>query len=317
MPPMPVDAKPKRAASAYFLFGDSVRQGLMEENRKQNGGKCKVAEVAKQIGECWGKLGAQEKAKFEEQAKEGKEKQAVVMQAYKEANDPLSVLKEKYADLIPKKAHTSYFIFAQENKAKTEKDLRDAGEDEKALFKKITVKLGEMWKALSEADKVPWNDKAKKAVIEYEEKKKVWEATPEFVEFQRVEKEQKEKEAAQKEAAKEAEESSAKEESPKKKSKRKAADDEGAEASSPPDKKAKVEKAAKLPRTAKPAKPQAPVIDADIIKKAEGLGLLSPLKNLLDRPEVVAKDFSHAKLLSALEESGGLVNKAKYSLMGA
>merc|ERR1711904_766684 len=155
------------------------------------GGKVKVAEVAKAVADRWAKLGEKEKAKFEEQAKEGKDKQAAEMQAYKEANDPLSVMKEKYADRIPKKPTSAFWLFAQDpsERTKAEKALKDAGEE--ANHKKITTKIGEMWKALSESEKAPWNEKLKKASAEYEEKKKVWEATPEGAEFQRVEKEQK------------------------------------------------------------------------------------------------------------------------------
>lgn len=318
---MPIDSKPKRAATSYMLFSNSVREELTQANRKVNGGKAKMAEVAKAISERWAKLADDEKAKFEEQAKKAKENHAAEMQAYKEANDPLAVLKEKYASMIPKKPMGAYWIFAQDEsqRSKAEKALKEAGEE--AAHKKIATKLGELWKAMSDADKAPWNEKARKATTEYEEKKKVWEATPEFIEFSKVEKEQKEKDkeekakekAEAKEAAKEekAAEREAKkaatEASPKKESatKRKATDGEG---SSPEAKKAKVGKAGKA------AKPQAPVIDADVLKKAESLGLAANLMNLISRPEVSL--FPHAKLLAALEKSDGLVNKAKHVLLG-
>merc|ERR1719387_3024014 len=183
---------------------------------------------------------------------EGKEKQAAEMKAYKEVNDPLSVLKEKYADLIPKKPLSAYFLFSQDpsERSKAEKVLKDAGEE--GNNKQVTSKLGEMWKALSESDKAPWNEKLKKATAEYEEKKKVWEARPEYEEFSKVEKEQKE----------------AGKTSPKKDGKREAgAEDSG---SSPPAKKAKVEKPAKAGKNAKPAPL---VIDPDVLKKAQDVNL--------------------------------------------
>jgi len=341
-------AKPKRAASAYFLFGNSVRDGLMEENKKANGGKAKVAEVAKRIGELWKELGEKEKAKFEEQAKEGKEKQAAAMKAYKETADPLSVLKEKYADLIPKKPVTAFWIFSQDpsERSKAEKALKDANEE--AGHKRVTAKIGEIWKALKDSEKEVWNEKLKKATTEYEEKKKIWEARPEFAEYDRLEKEQKEQKAKEKaeekEAAKE-EKKAAKEAEKEEKKAAKEADKEGKKAAkeadkeakkaakaspkkagkreagnedaltpSPPAKKAKVEKPAKA---GKKAKAPELVIEADILKKAQGLGLESNLRNLMGRPEVAAKEFSHAKLLQALENNEGLVNKAKHVLLGA
>lgn len=316
MPPAPTTSapttsspvKPKRAPTAYFLFADTVRSGLMEENKKANSGKAKVSEVAKAIGDLWAKLADKEKAKFEEQAKQGKEKHAAEMQAYKEANDPASVLKEKYADLIPKKPAGAFFgYFAQDDaqRSKAEKALKDAGEE--ATTKKMAAELGKMWKALPEKEKALWNEKVKKAVADYEEKRKIWEATPEFAELQRVEKEQKEK----------AKEENEEDTTPKKEGKRKAPKDED---SSPPAKKSKVQKPAKADKptkVAKGAKPQAPIIEPDVLKKAQSLNLEADLKNLMVRSEIAAKDFPQAKLLDELQKADGLVNKAKYALLGA
>merc|ERR1712224_458216 len=70
-------------------------------------------------------------------------------------------------------------------------------------------------------------------------------------------------------------------------------------------------------KAAKVAKAAEPVIDEATLKKAQSLGLESPLKNLAARSDVSAKGFAHDKLLSALQGSGGLVHKAKASLLGA
>merc|ERR1739848_625366 len=99
-------------------------------------------------------------------------------------------------------------------------------------------------------------------------------------------------------AGTESEENEPHEKSPKK---RKAA--AGAEA---PAKKAKVS-----PKRTKAAKPSL-IIDPDVLKKAEKLGLESGLRNLMTREDVMAKGFPHAKMLKVLEETEGLVNKAKY-----
>jgi len=324
MPPMAVDtgagvAKPKRAVSAYFLYASSVRDGLIEESRKANCGKAKLGEIAKKIGDLWAKLGESEKAEWGEKAKEGKEKQAAEMKAYKEANDPRLVLKDKYADLMPKKPPTSAYWYYKEDPSaisKAEKALKDA--DEEASHKKITIKIGEMWKALPESEKAPWNEKLKKASAEYEEKRKIWEATPEFAEFSKVEKEHKDAAKEQKAKEKAEQKEAAKEEKkvaktpPKKEGKREA----GAEESgpSPPLKKAKVEKPAKAGRNAKPTPLE---IDPDVLKKAQGMNLESALRNLMVRPEIIAADLPQTKLLHELEKCEGLVNKAKHALLGA
>merc|ERR1719453_343302 len=249
------------------------------------------------------------------------------MKAYKDASDPLSALKEKYADLIPKKPTTAFWMFSLDpsQKTKAEKLLKDGGEE--IVHKKITAKVGEMWKALSESEKAPWNEKLKKATAEYEEKRKIWEATPEFAEFSKVEKEQKdaakeqkakekaeakEEKAKEKEAAKE--EKKAAKTSPKKEGKREAeADDSG---SSPPAKKAKVEKPAKVGKAAKNSKPEPIAIEPDVLKKAQGMNLESNLRNLINRPEIMSENFPQTKLLQELEKAGGLVNKAKNVLLG-
>merc|ERR1719387_1885136 len=258
---------------------------------------------------------------------EGKEKQAAEMKAYKEVNDPLSVLKEKYADLIPKKPMSAYFIYSQDpsERSKAEKSLKDAGEE--GNHKQVTTKIGEMWKSLSDSDKAPWNEKLKKATAEYEEKKKIWEARPEYEEFAKLEKEQKDAAKEQKEKEKaEQKEQKAKEKAEEKEAKKAAKEEEkaaktspkkdgkresGAE-DSPPAKKAKVEKPAKVGKNAKPA---APEIEPDVLKKAQGMNLEAALKNLMIRPEIMAEEIPQTKLLQELEKSDGLVNKAKHALL--
>jgi len=64
LPRKPKDANmPKRSASSYFLFGNSVRAQIKKENPD-----LKVTEIAKLIGEQWGKLSEDEKKPFNAQA---------------------------------------------------------------------------------------------------------------------------------------------------------------------------------------------------------------------------------------------------------
>merc|ERR1712060_887866 len=58
-------------------------------------------------------------------------------------------------------------------------------------------------------------------------------------------------------------------------------------------------------------------IDPATLAAAEKAGLAAMLQNLARRPDIVAKDFDSTKLLEALSNSGGLVNKAKTALLGA
>merc|ERR1711879_98672 len=60
-----------------------------------------------------------------------------------------------------------------------------------------------------------------------------------------------------------------------------------------------------------------PEFEADIVKAAERDGLLANLSNLARRPEIVAQKIPPIDLLRVLKENGGLVNKAKAALLGA
>jgi len=82
------------------------------------------------------------------------------------------------------------------------------------------------------------------------------------------------------------------------------------------------------PRTQPPAKRQRTVakdrqvsscsvdIDEEVLSRAEALGLTVQLKNLAARDAIVKSGLKASKLLAALQENGGLVNKAKDTLLG-
>lgn len=74
---------------------------------------------------------------------------------------------------------------------------------------------------------------------------------------------------------------------------------------------------AKKPRGVKDKdqKDDGPAIDAAVLAQAQKLNMETALRNLSKRAEM--KTFSSEKLLKALQDSNGLVNKAKVALMGA
>jgi len=79
LPRKPKDPNmPKRSASSYFLFGNSVRKQIKEENPD-----LKVTEIAKLIGERWGKLSEEEKKPFNEQAVKLKSEYLAAMEKYR------------------------------------------------------------------------------------------------------------------------------------------------------------------------------------------------------------------------------------------
>jgi hypothetical protein len=153
--------------------------------------------------------------------------------------------------------------------------------------------LGAKFKALSDAAKKPYEEEYKRLKAKYEEELKVW----------------KDSTAAASAAAEPSTEQSPAKASPGK-AKSDAKKRQGEEIAGTPS-------AKKSKRQGKGAKVAAdsPVVDAVVLEQAVGLKLDGALKNLVGRPEM--KDIAHDKMLSALQSSGGLVNKAKASLLGA
>lgn len=58
-----------------------------------------------------------------------------------------------------------------------------------------------------------------------------------------------------------------------------------------------------------------PLISAEVLKRAEGAGMATALRNLSSRIEIMNLGLSSEKLLDALLNAGGLVNKAKGGLL--
>merc|ERR1719411_709039 len=72
--------KPKRPASAYFLFLMDVRADLVKKNPSWG-----VAETGKAIGKMWANLGDSGKAKYLAKAQKAKEKYDGVLARYKQS----------------------------------------------------------------------------------------------------------------------------------------------------------------------------------------------------------------------------------------
>lgn len=188
--------RPKKAKSAYMLFTDDIRGVVMTE-MKAKSGKVDLGTVAKLIGERWGSLAEDEKSKYQARAAEGKDKAEGEMKAYKEKKDPVGALKEKYADLIPKKPSSAYWLFQLDSSSRL-KATEALGQN--APHKEITAKLGEMWKGMTADAKAPFEKLLQGALKEYEEKLKKWQVSPEFMEIAKLEAEQKTPELSNKRA---------------------------------------------------------------------------------------------------------------------
>jgi len=71
---------PKRAQNAYLFFQTDIRETVKKENPT-----LKMTEIAKKIGERWGKMSPEEKKPYEEKSAADKQRFAREMEAYKNA----------------------------------------------------------------------------------------------------------------------------------------------------------------------------------------------------------------------------------------
>eukprot|EP00164_Ancoracysta_twista_P003831 GFYU01005140.1.p1 GENE.GFYU01005140.1~~GFYU01005140.1.p1 ORF type:complete len:771 (-),score=292.95 GFYU01005140.1:79-2391(-) len=70
---------PKRPSNPFMLFANDNRDKMREENPQM-----KMGEIAKELGKKWASVDSDTKSKYEEQAKEAKEKYAVALKEYKQ-----------------------------------------------------------------------------------------------------------------------------------------------------------------------------------------------------------------------------------------
>jgi len=303
--------KPKKAVSAYWLFTSNVRAEVTKELKEKGGGKASLGDIAKATAAQWAALGEAERKEFEDKASADKQRYAVQFKEYLEASDPAGTLRNKYAHLIPKKPLTAYFLFSQDpaQREKAAAALQEAGTE--AGVKQLAAKLSEIWKGLSAEDKAPFEEKHKQEQVEFLQKQKEWQATPEFAEIEAAAKKQAEQQKAEGQEGQEGQEAKAAKRS------------RSAPKAASPKEKAKAEaqqsptSSTKRPRKAAPAKEAGPDIDQEVLAEADKVGLQGALRNLASRPEVAACGKSSQELFKALQASGGLVNPAKRALLGA
>jgi len=161
----PKDASaPKRPLSAYFQWAGENRERVQSESNLLT-----LAEVAKKLGEMWRELSAEDKSGYEEKAKSEMEAYKTKFEKYKttkkyEAHDKNLVefnIKMTYKPFgkdenMPKRAQTGYLLFAAAERPKI--SLENDGKK----VTEIMALVAKAWKELSEDEKIPYNDKAKK-----------------------------------------------------------------------------------------------------------------------------------------------------------
>lgn len=307
--------KPKKAVSSYWLFACGMRDEIAREHEQETGIKAGLGGVAKLVSARWSTLPLEEKKVWEEKAAADKRRFDEEMQAYTEGRDPVSALRTRYQHLIPKKPLSAYGLYCHgaEQRAKAEEAV-------KGSKKRLMSQLADMWKDASIDEKAPFQEQYLRENLQFLEKQKTWQASPEYAEITSAEKAQEEVQKAV-EAAKamvEAEHQAREKRKARAAAKRQAEPAKGVKDSTP----------AKRPRTeqpgsaskvsrAKTANVDAGLdIDPKVLTEATKAGLEAGLRNLAARPEVLASGKSARAILEALRTSGGLVNPAKRVLLG-
>jgi len=332
--------KPKKPVSAYWLYSQHLREEVTQTLKEQNAGKASFGDIAKRVAARWSALAEAEKKEFEDKANADKERYARELMAYQEACDPVSALKRKFEHLIPKRPASAYALFCQDPAVRQRAEQAVAASGEAATSRLLSAKLAVMWKAASSDEKGPFQDAHWKEHGVFQQKQRVWLATPEYAEIQKAEREQEER----RKAAEAAEAARVRSENLTAKRAAKSEAAKGAAQQTPVKRKAGKGAAVSSPEATPKAKPLAaeattpvpaakkarrslkgaatiadkgPQIDEKVLAEAASMGLDAALRNLASRPEVVAVAKGSAEILAALQTSGGLVNPAKRSLIGS
>jgi len=312
--------KPKRPASAYWLYSSSIREEVNNELKEKNNGKTTFGEVAKEVSTRWQNLSDEDRKVFEAKAAADKERYLAEELVWKQWCDPAGALRAKYKHLMPKKPQSAFSEFCQSEtvRQKATDALTAAGQETGS--KQISAKLTEMWKGSTSAEKAPYEDRYWSEHLEFVKTQRAWQGTAEFAEIEKAEKEQEERwRRAEAERIERERKESAKESLAARKRAK------AAKTVEVPGKDSKDGKAGKInkPENKRPFKiakhsaaPQDAYIEDKVLIEAVQLGLEHALKNLASRPEIVASGKKSKEILEALKASEGLVNPAKRKLLG-
>eukprot|EP00770_Monocercomonoides_exilis_P002336 MONOS_2321.1-p1 / transcript=MONOS_2321.1 / gene=MONOS_2321 / organism=Monocercomonoides_exilis_PA203 / gene_product=unspecified product / transcript_product=unspecified product / location=Mono_scaffold00047:107160-109416(-) / protein_length=477 / sequence_SO=supercontig / SO=protein_coding / is_pseudo=false len=218
---------PVHPLSAFFLFGNDIREKVVAELTEKKGEKPKIAEVGSELSRRWKELDEESKKPYNEDAEKRKQKYLEEKKAYVESGKEAAWKKkmaeeEKQDDSsdgeeggkkkkskklvdpnAPKHPNSVYIIFVTKMRQKVIDEMKGGDDAAHVAPKDIMTKIGELWRALSDSEKEEYqklaDEEKKKYQAELEEynksdKKKEWDRKME-------EEEKKAKEASKKKKA--------------------------------------------------------------------------------------------------------------------
>ena len=127
------DDKPKKSLNSYMLFCAEARNNVDDFPDKQ------PKAVSRRLGELWQALDVAQKAQYKNQADQNK--RSTSTESVQAESRSVSVDK-------PKKPLTSYIKFSNA--------MRDSVKATVSNSQDVSRRLGEMWRALSDEEKVKW-----------------------------------------------------------------------------------------------------------------------------------------------------------------
>jgi len=273
--------QPKKAATGYFLFLADRRASI-----EQDLGSKKGPDIARRAGELWKAVSEDVRKPFEEKAARLKAEYEAAMQEFK-ADGGVVVRKSKKdkGDAKPKKdpdapkrpAGGGYGVYLNEHREEIKKTLPA---DHKITD--VSKAAGAKWKSLSETEKKKYDDKYQERKLEYDTALQEYKATRPAPAVE----EQAKSPLAKAFKRQMGEDSQKKEPRPKK------------------------------VRTSKGESKHDIEIDESVLAEARKAQLEGALKNLANRPEIVALELKADRILSTLKAHNGLVNSAKHALLG-
>ena len=160
----PVQTPPKNCRSAFMCFTDAKKKELMKEKGISFDNDNLLRDV---FAKAYKELSEKEKAFWDEEARNDKVRFVQESAAYKGPSTQKKKRAKKHPD-APKRPMSAFLKFSQTTRGEMKKANPDVQNTD------ISRLLGEAWRNMSEAEKLPYVEKEKIERSEYKEKMKQW-----------------------------------------------------------------------------------------------------------------------------------------------
>eukprot|EP00357_Protocruzia_adherens_P018352 CAMPEP_0114994682 /NCGR_PEP_ID=MMETSP0216-20121206/13281_1 /TAXON_ID=223996 /ORGANISM="Protocruzia adherens, Strain Boccale" /LENGTH=436 /DNA_ID=CAMNT_0002358583 /DNA_START=105 /DNA_END=1415 /DNA_ORIENTATION=+ len=156
--------KPKRGMTAFAIYSKENRENIAAENPE-----LKAPDLMKEIGKRWKELDTEARAEYERKSEVDKERWKRENEIYMQQQS-LTMNGKKGKDKDgPKRSMSAYMFFNKETRELVKKDL---GDDARAPD--ILKEVAKRWSSLTDEDKIPFAEMARKDKERYEKERKAY-----------------------------------------------------------------------------------------------------------------------------------------------